>query len=292
MTSLRANSLDRKLGAFAEGDCAKIDLEWKLRRNTLAQLKLAVRTDVMRRPIRQSLELAARMGARAVELDARGEIHPSQLSDTGLRQLRKMLDDRQLGVAALRFFTRRGYENPADLERRVDATKQAMSLAFRLGAPVVVNSIGQVVEDPDDPRWQSMAMVLDDLGRYGTRVGAFLAAETGAESGPTLAKMLDRDDGGFIAVAFNPGQLIVNRFDVGEALDALRGRIQVVHAVDGVLDLAAGRGLSVPVGEGTADFPQLLGKLEEQGFDGPFIVGRDDSETAELAQSIEYLRNL
>ena len=69
-----------------------------------------------------------------------------------------------------------------------------------------------------------------------------------------LAALLDRSQEGFIGVALNPGQLIVNRLDVPAAVAALRDRIQVVHAVDGVLDLAAGRGLRVPVGEGHRGF--------------------------------------
>ena len=81
-----------------------------------------------------------------------------------------------------------------------------------------------------------------------------------------------------------------------EAVQALASRISIVHAVDGVLDLAAGRGISVPVGEGTADFPALLGRLEDIPYRGPFVVGRPDMRpefaVRELHQSLEYLRNL
>ena len=54
------------------------------------------------------------------------------MSETGLRQLRKMLDDLNLKVAALRFQTRRGYDSLDDLDRRIDATKDTMKLAYRL----------------------------------------------------------------------------------------------------------------------------------------------------------------
>ena len=69
----------------------------------MAELTVAVRLDAMQLPLRRALEMAARIGATAVELDARNEIHPSQLSDTGLRQLRKMLEDANLKVSSLRF---------------------------------------------------------------------------------------------------------------------------------------------------------------------------------------------
>ena len=260
--------------------------------SNLAELNVAVRLDTMRMPLRRALETAARIGASAVELDARNEIHPSQLSDTGLRQLRKILEDVNLKVASLRFQTRRGYDNPLDLDRRVEATKSAMQLAYRLGAPVVVNAIGVVPTSDEDPGWSSLQSVLEDLGRYGTRVGAFLAAETGTESGETLAKLLDSAPDAFVAVALNPGQLIINRHDVHDAISALKDRIQVVCAVDGVLDLAAGRGLSVPLGQGTADFPELIGLLESVQYRGRYVVGRADSTIEEIQQGVDYLRNM
>lgn len=258
----------------------------------MAELNVAVRIDAMRMPLRRALETAARWGAGAVEIDARNQIHPSQLSDTGVRQLRKILDDMNLKVAALRFQTRRGYDNPTDLDRRVEATKAAMDLAYRVGAPVVINAIGMVPDDEDDARYASLREVVDDLGRHGARIGSCLAAETGTESGEKLANLLNGAPDAFVGVALNPGQLIVNRFDLPAAVQALKDRIQVVCAVDGVLDLAAGRGLMVPLGQGTADFPQLIGLLEDVQYRGRYVVGRSESSLNELQHGIEYLRNL
>ncbi|TWU58845.1 Xylose isomerase-like TIM barrel [Rubripirellula tenax] len=258
----------------------------------MAELNLALRTEPMRMALRPSLELASRLGVRAVELDARSGIHPSQLSDTGLRQLRKMLDDLNLKVSSLRFPTRRGFDRPENLDERVDATKSAMLLAYKLGAPVLVNSIGSVPDSEDDPRYATLREVMDDLGRHGARVGAFFAAETGTEPGEVLAKLLNTSDDGFVGVAFNPGQLIINRFSVPDAVRELRERIQLVYAVDGVIDLAAGRGIGVPLGQGIADFPNLIGLLEEHRYRGRYVVGRADSSIGELSQSIEYLQNL
>ena len=167
-----------------------------------------------------------------------------------------------------------------------------MQLAYRLRAPVVVNSIGMVPEDETDPRWVGLQQVVDDLGRYGARVGAFLAAETGSESGETLAKLLDSIDDAFVPVALNPGQLIINRHSVRDAIKVLKERIQLVCAIDGVIDLAAGRGISVPLGQGTADFPELIGELEDIQYRGRYLVGRPDSNLDEVMQGVQYLRNL
>lgn len=206
-----------------------------------------------------------------------------------------MLDDSNLRVAALRFQTRRGYDTLDRLDERVEATKEVMQFAYRLGAPLVVNQIGQVPESNDDPRWQTLNAVLDDLGRYGARVGAFLGAETGTEPGERLAQIIGDQDDGFIAVVLNPGALIINRHSVSNAITSLGQRIRLVYAIDGVLDLAAGRGLAVPVGRGTADFPEILGRLEDFQYRGHFVVGRDQMDedaVDELANAIEYLKNI
>lgn len=258
----------------------------------MAEINLAVRLSALKMPFRRAIHAAAKLGASSIEIDARQEIHPAQMSETGLRQLRKLLEDLNLRVSSLRFQTRRGYDHVEDLDRRVDATKETMKLAYRLGTSVVVNAIGHVPHEQSDPRWVTLQQVMNDLGRYGAKVGAFLCAETGSEDGKTLSELLNSQEDAFVGVAFNPGQLVINRFSAAEAMDELKDRIQIVYAVDGVLDLAAGRGVATPLGLGSVDFPELLGKLEDQHYRGRFVVGRADSNQEEIAQAIEYLREL
>ena len=258
----------------------------------MAEINLAVRLSALKMPFRRAIHAAAKLGASSIEIDARQEIHPAQMSETGLRQLRKLLEDLNLRVSSLRFQTRRGYDQVEDLDRRVDATKETMKLAYRLGTSVVVNAIGHVPHEQSDPRWVTLQQVMNDLGRYGAKVGAFLCAETGSEDGKTLSELLNSQEDAFVGVAFNPGQLVINRFSAAEAMDELKDRIQIVYAVDGVLDLAAGRGVATPLGLGSVDFPELLGKLEDQHYRGRFVVGRPDSNQEEIAQAIQYLREL
>ena len=258
----------------------------------MAEINLAVRLSALKMPFRRAIHAAAKLGASSIEIDARQEIHPAQISETGLRQLRKLLEDLNLRVSSLRFQTRRGSDQVEDLDRRVDAPKETMKLAYRLGTSVVVNAIGHVPHEQSDPRWVTLQQVMNDLGRYGAKVGAFLCAETGSEDGKTLSELLNSQEDAFVGVAFNPGQLVINRFSAAEAMDELKDRIQIVYAVDGVLDLAAGRGVATPLGLGSVDFPALLGKLEDQHYRGRFVVGRPDSNQEEIAQAIQYLREL
>ncbi len=260
----------------------------------MPQLKIAVELRSLRLPFKQALLAAKRLGVSAVEVDARGEINPQQLSQSGLRQVRKMLDDLELRVAAVAFRTRRGYDTAEDLERRIEATKAAMSFAYSLGASLLVNQIGRVPDKSEGPIWSTLIEALTDLGAYGQRAGATLTAETGSESGADLARLLAALPHGSLAVSLNPGNLIINGFAPLDAITAIGSNIRYVRAKDGVRDLAQGRGIEVPLGRGSADFPALCGALEEHGYRGYWTVVRERAEDpfGELAQAVQFLASL
>ncbi len=195
----------------------------------------------------------------------------------------------------MRFPTRRGYTNPDALEARVQATKEAMKLASRFGVPVVTNSIGHVPDaETQRPARDLLLNVLSDLGVYGHRVGAWLAARTGSEPGAQLAGLLDQLPEGSINVALDPGALAANGLDPHEAVAALGPRIQHVYATDGTRDSLMNRGHRVPLGRGQVDVARLLAELDEQGYRGYLTLERDDAENApdEFAQGLRFLRSV
>ena len=138
----------------------------------MPEVKLAISLSSLRLPFKQALQTAARLGVTGVEIDSRNLLKPHELTDTGRRQLKKMMSDLNLGVAALRFPTRRGYDVLQDLDRRIEATKEAMRFAYILGANVVINSVGQVpeVDDSDDadpcPIYNQLQSSLSDLAHF------------------------------------------------------------------------------------------------------------------------------
>lgn len=256
--------------------------------------RIAVVTANFKQPFKKALHTAAGLGARGVQIDALNELRPGELSQTGVRQFRKMLDDLNLRVASVRFPTRRGYYDLDRLDERVAATKRAMQLAYDLGTRVVINQIGRVPEDETSPEWQTLIEVMTDLGNHGHRAGAVLAAKTGSESAADLERLLNALPEGAIGVDLDPGRLIINGFSASEALQTLASRVVHVTATDGVRDLAIGRGLEVQLGRGSVDFPELVAVLEERNYRGWFTIERRDAADPvhEIGESMEFLRNL
>lgn len=256
--------------------------------------KIAVVTASLRLPLRSALATAGRLGARGVELDARTELRPEQLSQTALRQLRKILDDFNLRVSAVAFPTRRGYEVADDLERRIEATKRAMKLARDLRADVLVNQVGCIPQDEQSPQWRTLIEALTDLGAAGLHYGVTLAARTGSEDGASLARLLAALPEGTLGVDLDPGSLLVAGHPPSETIESVGPHIVHVHATDGVRDPARARALSAQVGRGSADYPRLLGLLEEHNYHGWFTIEhRSGGDPAvEMGQTVQFLESL
>lgn len=260
----------------------------------MLKLRIGIQLASLRQPLKTGLQTAARLGADGVEIDLRGEVRPQELNRTAVRHLRKMLTDLNLTVCAARFQTRRGFDIEDDLDRRIDATKQAMKAAFDLGARVLINQIGRISPDEESDTQNVMVQSLADLGMYGQHVGCLFAARTGTEDGPTLKQFINRLPQGCLSVDFDPGSLIIHGFSPNEAIKALGPDVVHFHARDGVQDLAQGRGLEVQLGRGSMDLPYLLGVLEEHQYQGFLTVEREHAQdpVLEISQSVQYLRSL
>jgi sugar phosphate isomerase/epimerase len=260
----------------------------------LFQVKIGIQLASLKLPFKKALLTAAQLGAQAVEIDARNELQPEELSRTGVRHVRKLLEDLNLRACAIAFPTRRGYEVLDDLDRRIDATKRAMQFAYDIGAGVVLNSIGRISEDAESAEWKTLTQSLADIGRFGQRVGATLCAETGAESPQDFQRLLNALPDGSIGVSLNPGNMIVNGHSPLDAATMLGRHILHVHAKDGVRDVARGRGVEVALGRGSAEFPVLLAVLQQNDFRGYVTIERQNSPDpiGEIGAAVKFLKNL
>jgi sugar phosphate isomerase/epimerase len=256
-------------------------------------VKIGIQTRSLRQPLKQAIRTAARLGADGVEIDARNELRPGELSGTGLREFHKLLEDLNLRVSAVAFPTRRGYDEADDLERRVQATQAAMRFARELRADVVINRAGQVPDDTNDSRFTRLVEALTAIGMHGERVGARLALQTGGERPQDLARLIDALPAQSVGVDLHPTGLILGGHSPGDVVDVLGPHVLHVHACDAVRD-AGGRSIEVELGRGSADLPELLGRLTEYDYRGWVTVERRESANPieEIENAVAYLRAL
>ena len=257
-------------------------------------VKIGIQTRSLRQPLRQALVTASRLGATGVEIDARHELRPSDLSRTGLREFHKLLSDLNLRVSAIAFPTRRGYDDPDDLERRVLATTEAMRFAADLQADIVINDIGRIAEKSEDPSFQRMTEALTAIAAFGERTGVRLAAQTTHVSPQDLARVIAALPTHSTGVDLHPSGLIDGGQSPVEAIEALGPHVLHVHACDAVRDPATRRTTEVELGRGSADFPEILGLLSEFNYRGWVTIERQETPNPipEIENAVAYLQSI
>lgn len=257
-------------------------------------VKIGLQTSLLRQPLRKAVATAAELGADGVEIDLRRELPLADLSQSAIRQFRKLLDDNNLRLAAVSYPTRRGYEDPSELGRRLAGTCQAMRAAAQLGAHVVVNRIYGTLPEAESSLRTGLVQALESLAREGNRVGVRLAAVTTAEPASELASVLGELPEGTLGAALHPANLLAGGQTPLEALEHLGPYVLHTYANDAVRDFAAGRTIEVELGRGTTDLPAVLAALDARDYTGWITAQRADSSdpVTELSNAVAYMRSL
>ncbi|MGH7200442.1 MAG: sugar phosphate isomerase/epimerase family protein, partial [Planctomycetaceae bacterium] len=174
--------------------------------------RIAVATAAFDQPLKTALQTAADMGADAVQLDARGELRPADLSETGRRQLLHHLAELNLGIASLSLPTRRAFYDLDQLDARLAKTREVMQFAWELKAPLVTLRVGRIPA-ADSGEYRLLVEVLNDLARHGNRVGAVLAVTPTRDEPQLLARLMGEITQGPVGIDFDPAGFAMNGAD-------------------------------------------------------------------------------
>jgi sugar phosphate isomerase/epimerase len=256
-------------------------------------LQIAIATSSLSQPLKQAVQTAARLGATGLQIDARNELRPSALGETGRRQFLHQLSELGLQVTSLTFPVRRSLYDEDELEARVDATKQALDFAYQLGAKVVTARIGKIPTDRESREYDLLRDVLDDLARHGNRVGATLAISSLGDAPTELAGLLEDITQGPLGLDFDPAGFAMAAHNPVAAFRALHNSVMHVRVRDGLRHIDV-TGVEVAVGQGDVDWPQCLALLDEAHYTGWLTVDRTagDTKTADVTHAVEFLRSL
>jgi sugar phosphate isomerase/epimerase len=256
-------------------------------------LRVALATRCLNLPLKESIRVAAESRVQGLQFDAREEIKPADLTDTGRRQLLHSLAERGLAVASLAFPTRRSFYDEDQLDARVGAAKRTLDLAWQLKAQVVTARVGKIPAEKDSKPYRVLLDVLGDLARHANQVGAALAITPTHDSPAALAELLGAVKTGPLGLDFDPAVFVMSGHDPVAALRTLHGSVLHLTARDAVRDVDAG-GLETAVGRGEVEWVELLPLLDEIGYPGWVTINRTqgDDRAGDATRAVEYLRNV
>lgn len=190
-----------------------------------------------------------------------------------------------------------GLVPPEHRERRIGIQKRAADFARMLGVPALITHLGFIPENPSDPEFAGVVAAVREVAEHCKSLGLEYWFETGQETPVTMLRLIQQVGTGNLGVNLDPANLILyGRGNPIDSLDLLGPYVRNIHAKDGFYPTDPMKlGRQVKVGEGRVRFPEFVRRLKEVGFAGEFIIEREirgDQQKQDIAETIEYLRNL
>lgn len=259
----------------------------------MVSLRLAVASHCLAQPIKKSLRAALDIGAKGIQFDVRNELRPTDLSDSGRRQLLHELEQEGVTISSLQLPTRRSFYDTDQLEDRVAAVKRTLDFAYQLRVPFVTARVGVIPSDVESADYKLLVEVLDDIARHSNMVGATLAITPTRDTAASLRQLLGHITGGQVVVNFDAAVFAMSGQNATAAFRELHTFVRHITARDGLRDID-GSGQETVLGRGEVDWLELLVMIQDADYRGWITVDRTsgDDKKGDAARAIQYLTNV
>jgi len=272
---------------------------------------IGVIADSFRKPMPEALAMAAKMGAKGVQVYAtKGEMSPEELKGQKRRDFLKMVKDNGLVISALCGDLGRGFGNAELNPGLIERSKLILEMAKELETDIVTTHIGVTPVDPNHPRYKIMQDACGQLAEYADSLKAHFAIETGPETSLVLKNFLDSLHSTGVSVNLDPANLVmVTGDDPVQAVYNLKDYIVHTHAKDGrklddrepevIYGLRPGDALvtspafiELPLGDGDVPFDPYLKALDDIGYKGFLTIEREvgDDPIKDIRTAVSFLK--
>ena len=268
---------------------------------------IGIIADSFRKPMPEALAMAAKMGAKGVQVYAtRGEMSPEELKGQKRRDFLKMVKDNGLVISALCGDLGRGFGNPELNPGLIERSKLILEMAKELETDIVTTHIGVTPVDPNHPRYKIMQDACGQLAEYADSLKAHFAIETGPEKAWILRAFLEDIASPGLGINFDPANLVMcSDDDPVAAVSLLAPWIKHCHAKDGICltrevhkpwpDVKEGaKWIEVPLGMGEVDFPAWVAALKANGYDGYLAIEREvgPDPAKDITTAMKFLKTI
>lgn len=181
--------------------------------------------------------------------------------------------------------------------QRCEELKRAADFAKEIGTRAIITHAGFLPENATDPLFPGTVAALRDVSGYCRKLGLGFWYETGQETPVTLLRVIEAVGLDNQGINLDPANLILyGKGNPVDALDVFGKYVRNLHVKDGLYPTTGSKlGRETPLGEGRVDFPALLGRLKELGFDDDLIIEREisgDRQRRDILVAVEKLKEL
>ena len=190
-----------------------------------------------------------------------------------------------------------GLVPPDHRERRVGELCRGADFALSLGIRDVITHMGFIPENPNDPQFLPFCDAVRRVARHLGTNGQFLLFESGQETPTTMLRCFETVGEENLGVNLDTANLILyGKANPVDAVGIFGKRIRNLHAKDGNYPTGGHfLGEETRIGDGAVDFPALLRKLKEIGYDAHITIEREidgEKQAEDIRYAKQYLSTL
>ncbi len=247
--------------------------------------KTGVVLESLRLRIKDGIATAANLGFQGIQIDAtQREIAPENLSQTGRRELKRIIDLNRLCLCALGGELGVGFANANEFDFLIKKTKEIINLALDLQTSIVTMQIGSIPTDNSSIHWHAVNTALSEIGQHAENYGCRLAVKASYDNYSTLKDFLKSLHTEGIKLIYDPASLMTTNLDPIKGIYELHEYIVHTNLWD-TRQTEEGRQVEVPIGEGIIPVEEFASSLESTGYHGFYVI---NSKT--MQHSIENIK--
>ena len=172
--------------------------------------------------------------------------------------------------------------------------KAGSDFAKKLGVTQIATHAGFLPEDPNSEKYRGVLCALREVAEHCKANNQLFLFETGQETPTTLKRTIEDIGLDNVGINLDPANLLLyGKANPVDAVDIFGEYVRDVHAKDGCYP-TDGRelGKEMPIGQGRVNFPELVKKLKEKGYDATLIIEREikgEKQRVDILAGKEFL---
>ena len=190
-----------------------------------------------------------------------------------------------------------GLVPPAYRMKRAEELIEAARFATKIGVTRVATHAGFLPENINDPEYFGILAILKYIVKQYKDLGINFLFETGQETPTTLLRVIEEIGMENVGINMDTANLILyGKANSADAITVFGKYVMDTHIKDGFYPTEGKElGKEVKVGEGLANVPEVVKRLNEVGYTGNYIIEREiegEQQTNDIICTRDYLKEI
>ena len=182
-------------------------------------------------------------------------------------------------------------------EMRTAEILMGADFAVKIGAPRIATHAGFLPENMNDPQYEPILQTLRYIVGECRGKGICFLFETGQETPVVLLRVIDELGYDNVGINMDTANLMLyGKANSAEAITVFGKYVMDTHIKDGFYPTnGKSLGKQAKVGEGDANIPEVIRRLQAIGYRGNYIVEREisgEQQTRDVIEALDYLRKI